>query len=417
MKTSLRFLSSLMAIALLLLASCKSDKSADAADLLATIPSDASLVAVVNLNSLLSKAGPEIMMMKDTSELKPLFDGDYGISLSVAALFRVGYYTYFTGVADDPGKLKSAVEKNYGLSFTSADGIDVAGYIAVADNRFWWNLEKQDIDPKEIKHFLTLDEKQSFATNDYAASLTRVEKEIEGWGSISGLINTSGADFRQKAAIQVALQTIFEDPQSITFSVACDKNKTLAEANILNSKNALAKYQFATSEIDQNVIKAIGGTTDAVMALSIPAKMIEQLKKDAGSRQPSMLGVYLTALDGLDGTTAVGFNADGSAFKGIVSTSGRNIGTLTSFLDTYGINVRIDGKQILIAKGDLKGDIPVDRLAGCFKDAVGGVAVSNNTAVTGTVPKTFETAALTMHTKGNSLLFRITVSYTKNSDK
>lgn len=410
MKNFFRILISLVAIAGLLFSSCKSDKSADAADLLATIPSDASLVAVANLNSLLTKAGPDLTAMADSTGVKELLEGDHGISLSVAALFRVGYYTYLTGIADDPAKLKAFVEKKLGAQFAATDGVDVAGYVAVANNRFWCNLEKQPVDPKEIKHFLTLDEKQSFTSNDYAASLTRVEKEIEGWASISGLLNTSGADFRQKASTQVALQTIFEDPQAVSFSVECGKGKTVAEANVLNSKGALAKYQFATDNVDINVIKSIGGNTDGLMALSIPAKLIEQLKKDAGSKQPSMLGVYLTALDGLDGTTAAAFNADGSAFKGVVSTSGRNMGALTTFLDTFGLSTKIEGKRILVSKGEVTGDVAVSTLADCFKDAVGGVATSNNIANPGSA-KSFETAALTLHSKGNSLIFRITLTY------
>ena len=417
----------LLSLIAVMLPSCSSQQSADAGDLIATVPADASMVAVANINAILEKAGckvdgsaitpPEkltqiISRSGDTHNGKlaaTFFNGKSGVDPSVAVLFRVGYYTYATGIASDPAALKKSLETDLGYSFTTEDGIQTGGNVAIADNRFWINIDQHSVDPKEIRHFLSLDKTQSFTSNDAAERLCKFDKDIVGWGSIAGLLNTSEIAFEQRALAQVALQTVYEDPASLTFSVSFEKGKTLIEANVLNSKGSLAKYLFPVKTIDTKTIESIGGTADAVAAISIPAKMIERLQKDASSKGPSVFGVYLNALSGLDGTTAVAFGQDAQAMKGIVSTTGRNMAALTSFLGDTGIDVRIEGKNLRLSKGDLSGKSNVSDLAAYFKNAVAGVATAIPQGTASGMAGFASAGSLTFHPQGNSVTLRATL--------
>lgn len=425
MKPKSFLLLSLLAIVASILPSCSSGQSADAADLIATVPSDASLVAVANVKAILEKAGCKVEGetvtpsdrisgliaaqgdAKNRRLTEAILNGRSGIDPSVAVIFRVGYYTYFSGIAADPAALRKTAETDLGLSFSATDGVETGGNIAISGNRFWINLGQRSIDPKEVRHFMSLDKSGSFASNPCAGSLSKFSKDIEGWGSIAGLLNTSSIPFEQRAVIQVALQTLYEDPTAVTFNVDFGKGKTEITAETLNSKNSLARYQLPVSTIDTKTIEAIGGTADAVAAISIPAKMIEQLKKDASAKGPSVFAVYLDALSSIDGTTAVAFGQDAGDLRGIISTSGQNTAALTSFLGDAGLDVRIDGKSLRISKGDLKGQSDVAGFAAYFKNAVAGVATAVPKGKPAGLAGLAASGALTLHSKGNSIGLRV----------
>ncbi len=404
--------------------SCSSGQSADASDLIATVPSDASLVAVANVKAILEKAGCKVdgekispsekisallSAGKDESSRRladAFLNGRSGIEPSVAVIFRVGYYTYFSGIAADPSALKKVAESDLGYTFATTEGVETGGNIAIAGNRFWITLGQKSIDPKEVRQFTSLDKASSFASDAAAENLCKFKKDIEGRGSIAGLLNTSSIPFEQRAVIQVALQTLYEAPASFWLSVSFDKGKTEITADIFNSKNSLARYLLPVGTVDTGVISSIGGTADAVAALSLPSKLIEQLKKEASAKGPSVFGVYLNALSAIDGTAAVAFGQDGSALRGVVSVSGQNTAALSSFLSEAGLDVRIDGKTLRISKGELAGKTPVADLAGYFKNSVGGVATSVPQGTPVGMAGLASAGSLTLHPEGNSVSFR-----------
>lgn len=424
MKT-LRFLLPLLAAMTLLLPSCSKGESADASDLLATVPSDASTVVVANVKTLLEKSGCKVDGSKITPSQAVLdnlgkdknagyarifFNGESGVDPTVAILFRVGYYTYISGVADDPAKFKASVEKEYGSKFNSEEGIDIAGNIAVADNRFWVNVDRTQIDAREIKHFTTIDKTQSFLSNPYADHLCKIESDAEGWGNIAGLLNTANIDFQQRATLQVALQTLFEDPSSVTFTIDFLEGKAEFNANVINSKGSMAKYLLPTEKVDMNAIDAIGGTADAVVALAIPHKLIEMMQKDASSKGPSVMGVYLQALSALDGTTAIAFGADANSLRGVVTTDGSNTQQLTSFLNGLGVQTTVDGKMLRLSRGNLAGQSQVADIAVPLKGSVGGIATSIPANLKPAMASKATAGSLTLHASGNSLTIRVTLT-------
>lgn len=405
MKTKL--LLPLLAVIAIIMNSCSSGESADAGDLIATVPNDASLVAVANLKAIVEKADAKNLGTNPQELADILCNPENGVEPSVAVVFNVGYYTYVSGIAADPAKFKAAIEKKKGVKFTTEDGIDVGGNFAVSANQYWMCIGNTSIDPCEVKHFTSLDKTQSFTSNKQSDALCKFDKDIVGWGNIAGLLNTANADFQQRAIVQAVLQTAFEDASDLSFSVDFQKGKAVIEANILNTKGSLAKFLFPTETIDVKTVESAGTTTDALAAIAIPNKLITELIKQTSSKGVSMFDIILKSFSGVDGTTAVAFNENGSALSGVISTNGQNMAAITQLLAQRNVKTVLDGNKIRISEGTLSGNSQVSELAAEFKGAMLGVATASardfikgsNQAVAG--------GAFTLRPSGNSLQARV----------
>lgn len=395
MKTRLSWLAAFFLPFALLLPSCSSDKAADAEELIATVPNDASLVAVVNVGTVLEKAGctvdgQNITAGKEASAAvakikdphvrdlaNAILSGKSGIDPSVIAVFRQGYYTYLTGVAADPAKFKECFAGQTGSGFKADGDVETAANVALSGNRFWVNVGQHAVDPNDIRHFKSLDKTQSFLENKQSEQLCKVDRDIKGWANITGILNSADIPFQQRATVQVALQTLFEDPSAVLFSASAEKGAFAAEASVLNSKGNTARYLLPTEKLDIKTIESIGGTTDALMAVSVPHKLIEKLTKEAESKSVSMLGIYLKMLGGIDGTAAFAYCENGD-YRAVISTNGTDMSAVSDFLSQGGATVTIDGKKLRVSKGSMAGaKLPVAELAPAFKGAVAGVAVGN----------------------------------------
>ncbi len=392
-----RFLSLITALLIILGAStsCQRSESADASDLLATVPSDASIVAVANVQAMLEKAGCKVSddQITPSDEITSLiasfkspqakaiaeafFNGKSDIDPSVALIFAEGYYKYVTGIAADPDKFKQTVTSITKQQFAVKDDIDICANVALKGNQFWVNLDANSIDPREAKHFATLSKEQSFLSNAAAERLSTFDSDIVGWANIAGALNASSVDFQQRAMLQVALQTTFNDAADATFQLTFNKGEMTGSMGILNSKGKPAKFLLASQALDMKTMESIGGNADILLAIGIPHKLIEQLQKDTQSKSASLLGVYLQALGAIDGTVAIASDTDGNAIRGTVTTNGQSTGQLTSFLDGLGLSVKLDGNMLQISKGQLTGNTPVTELAADLKGAVAGLAAAN----------------------------------------
>ena len=200
---------------LLMMAACSKDKSADVADLLKTVPSDASLVMVMDLESILEemdcsvsggviKPGKDVIRafepLTDKSQLKNLEKfNDAGIDWTVAAIFVEGYNSYLTGFLNDSGKFKDFVEERFGEKWATGE-INTCGNVAMEGERFWVCLNSRNtIVANDIRHFNTLSEKQSILSNKNVTKLQDLKTEMAGWGDISGVLNFAGLDFSSRA--------------------------------------------------------------------------------------------------------------------------------------------------------------------------------------------------------------------------
>lgn len=396
MRKFTKSLFALAALVALLLPSCSGNESADAGELLSTIPSDASVVSVVNVKGILEKSGckvsdgkvelsPEMKALAEKrsnadqlKEMTSLCDGASGVDPSVMALFVEGYDYYVTGFLADPAKFKAYIEKEKGAAFATENGIDICGNVAVSNSQFWVNSQKGSVDADEIKRFTSLDSSQSFLDNGFASNMKEFSSDIVGWGNIMGFLNTANLGFQQRATAQVAIQTIFDDPSAVTFSVDFKKGMAEISAGVLNSKGKAAKFQLPTDKIDVSAVESIGGKAEVLAAVAIPAKLISQLTKEANSKSPSMLGEYLKVLQPLDGTTALAIGSgNGRGIRGLVTTNGKDLSTLSSMLGELGFNVNKEGNVLRLSEGEVQGKLEVAQVGKDLKGAMGGAVISS----------------------------------------
>lgn len=374
--------------------SCSKSDSADVESLLSTIPSDVSAITVIDLRSVLEKAGckidgekivpgKEILSAVATtgdkrlhSAAELLFGGESGIDPSVAALFIDGFNTYLCGFVADTEKFKAAAEKEFLEKFTSSDNIEKCGNIAMQGNRFWMCVSSRNtIETNSVRHFTTLSENQSILSSRFAEKLRKLDHDVELWADIKALLNATGADFNSKAMASVAVESMFADASQIEGELDFLKGKMEISLGVVTAKGDKAKFLFPTAKIDPEVIKSIGADGDAVIAAAISPKMIEKLKEETSGKGMSMLGIYAMALSCVDGTCAVAVGGEGN-LKGIISTDGSSTSSLSEMLSMISVRTENKGKQLLISKGTPSGTINPADIASEMKGAMLGVALS-----------------------------------------
>lgn len=418
MKTSAKALLLLCSVMVLMFASCRKDE-ADASDLLKTVPSDASAVVVVNVEKLLSDAGCKTdgsriiagddvkaalqrASASDRREIEAIFSGQSGIEPTVAVIFLEGGYTYLAGTLASPDDFKAYFEKENQGKFAAEDGVDVLKNVAVQGNRFWVNLAGGSIDSRNVKSFLDLSEKQSALGQPYAKELMEIEDDMRGWGNISSLLNASGLPFQQRAVAKTSMETIFEDPSDLLFSLDFDKGEIEAKVTLLNGKGKPAKVAFPTDKLDLSTIESLDCDAEILVAAAIPRKAIRQIGKSVDSQGASVLGIYLKMLDSIDGTMAVATDSRRSAMEGVVSVTG-NSTDLADFLSkTLNLSVRHEGNTLRFNSGKTAGT-PVKTLATPLKGAMCGGSMAGYE----NAPRGMKSLSFGLYPEDGSLQLRI----------
>lgn len=395
--------------ALVMMAGCSSDRTGDVRGLLQTIPSDASAVTVIDLKSVLEKAGCEV----DGSEVKPgkeivkaldasgnakakdfftrLQDG--GVDPSVAALFIEGYNTYFAGFVADTDKFKAFVEKQTGGSFQAEGDVDVCGNTAIAGDRFWvCTGSNNTINANDVKHFVALSEKQSILSNEIAAGLEDLENDVKGWGDIKGCLNSLGFDFTERATVTMAIEAMFADAVEFAWELDLEKGKLEADMTVLNSKGGVARFNFPTAKIDAAAISGIGGTGEGFMALAVSPDMVKKLKEETGGKGFSMIGMLVGIVSCVDGTCGAAFSYAGGErgedgedgecnVRGVISTTGHGTSDLSDALAGFGYTASKEGKILRFGKGEVTGGLSAADAAEALKGSLAGMVFSGNTKI------------------------------------
>lgn len=422
MKTKHLSLFTLLAVIGLVFQSCSSDKDADVRAMLATVPSDVSMVAVVHTQTILEKAGCKVdgdkitpgqdlnqAMQKITDQnqkriCSALFNGESGINPSAMVFFQEGFNTYFTGIVADSNKFKKFITSVGNPEFTSSNGFDVSRETAIKGNRFWLCLNNSSIDINDVRHFDTLSESQSFLQNSYAETMISSKNDAEVWGNISGLLNTAEMKFEERTMIQMGLQALFEDPANLTASINFVKGAVEAQATVLNSKGNVAKFLLPTDQLDVATIASIGGTADLLVAFSLPSKLINKLKEETKSKLPSAISLYLDNLSSVDGTVAVASSQPAGGVKGTVTTTGQNLAGLTSMLSGFGLTTSVSGNLVNFSHGTVSGKESVGQTAELFKGTIGGFVMS--TPVSPKYPDFNSTVSVVLASEKGGLCFK-----------
>ena len=407
----------LCVVAMSLLTSCRKGESADAEDLLSTVPSGASMVAVVNIPRILDNAGCEVdgskilagpeakayieknLKGKDLARFAKVLDGESGIEPSVAVVFMQGGYTYMAGMLADADKFKKFCKENMAAGdFTTKGDVEVLQNIAVIGTRFWVS-GSNSIDPQTVASFTKLSDKTSFLSNSYAERLMKVEEAVEGWANISGLMNLADIDFQQKAVTQMAIQTIYKDAQDLAFSVDFEKNEAEMKMMVLNSKEKPAEVLFPVEKIDTRQVSSLGGDCNLISAFAISQKGIKKITEAVSGNGVSMLSLYLKPFACVDGTIAAAIGDTNTEIKGFISTTGEDTQVLSDLMSSeMGIKVTRNGKTLDFSKGGaVKGALTVTEAAELMKGSMFAIVASEKSS-TG-----FSKAALLLKPEDGSL--------------
>ena len=384
-----KLLMSMMAV-VLMLAACSKNNGADVSELLKTIPADASLVMVMDLEGILKDADcsvdngqirpgkkfAEALKQANDPELRSKLEtlNDSGIEWSSAAIFVEGYNTYLTGFLSDSGKFRQVVEERFGEKFESGE-VNTCGNVAVDGERFWVCLNSHNtIVANDIRHFKSLSEKQSILSNENVAKLSTITTDIAGWGDIKGTLNLAGLNFATRAAVTMGLETVFVDAVEVEWTASFDKDEMVAEIAVLNTKGGIAKFNFPVETIDENVVKNLNMEAEGFGALAISEKMIETVREQTSQEGFSLLGALVNMMGSVQGTTAMAFDDDNTA--GVISTTGHGTADLSDALSQWGFAVSKEGKDLKFSRGAVSGAMTSAEAAEMLKGAVCGVAVS-----------------------------------------
>ncbi len=392
MKKSFRLLwapSALMLMLVLLISSCVKDSSADLASLLRTVPADAGFVATFNLERLAKTAGCSrdgdkielsaplkqlISSVKDPAvrqRLDAFLSGKSGVEVTDVVVFAQGYHVYISGLLNDPNAFKSFLSSdNNPYNFVEKNGVEVANEVAISGNQFWM-VTVGDIDPLDVKAFLALDEKKSFASLDYAEKMLKSDHDLQGLISTGASIFTPG-DPLERAKIQMALSTIFSDASYVEFSLKFKNETVELEAQMLNSKFAPAKCNLPTQSIDTKAVRSLSASGDVAFAIGLSDKFTRKII-DMLAGTGAFGKLYESILSPIDGTiVAVGnVGSDGQkAFSALIQTTGDNLGALTGMLEQQGVVWRRQGNDLLLTSlapsGSLSGASFAERCKGAF---------------------------------------------------
>lgn len=418
----------------ILMTGCRGNGSADTEELLKNVPSTASFVTVVNLQSLVEKSGCKIkdgeieVSAEMTAAISKISNSDFrrlcnlffknesGIEPSVSIVFADGYNLYNMGLVTNTDRFRSTVEKETGSKFSEQDGISVCGPFALKDNRYWALLKGgSEIQVSEIRRYLSLSENQSFLSSDFSASLRQIRQDVEGWMDLNGVMNVYDVSFQNRAMIKLGMESCFKDAGFASFTFDFKKGEAEMNASILNADGKPAKFLFAMDKVDLATIELLGGNADAVAAMSIPAKLIKQIQ-DQVSDKPSIIGIYLSALSSIDGTVALALDHKNEAFSAVLTTTGDNTSALMDMLGSMG-TVTKEGNRIFVNKGTVSGKTPVKELAEYLKGTGAGVVADAAMAGAGSmIPETaMQTSIMSLQPDGDGIGLRITTR--SNNDK
>lgn len=382
------------------LTSCRKEKSADTADLLATVPSSAGVVVGFNLASLLEKVGCKVedssitsgkdieqilanQTLADSSTkevIEMLLSGESGIDPIGALIFTDAYSTYMTAALADTDKFSDFVEKQSGIKFEDAgNNVKIAGNIAVKGPQTWIALNSSNsIDAKAIQNYSTLEQTQSFASLPIASDIATMTHDIVGYGQLKNVMKFFS--FGSFSSVNLMVGFLFENPSALSFHIDFLKGEAKTKAMILNDKNKPAKYLMPGDKINIDVVKELSQSANMIFAMSITKDFVKKVTKMAdgfgGIAQPIKEGI-----NSLDGTAAVAFS-DLKDFtennKLILTTNGNPSMSLMQLLSPFG-NLRKEDNQLILSNGVVTGSVDVQKMADKLKGAaIGTIAYPDN---------------------------------------
>lgn len=415
--------------------SCKKG-TIDVTDLLATVPSSAGGVVVINLEDMLEDAGCKIKDHKitpsqevsaliqkasagDQKQLLMMLDGEAGVEPKGAVVFYDANRIFVTLALYDVNKFCNFVESNNGTPFQDTpSGVKLNGNVAVKGSQAWINIQNnRSIDPDAIAAYASLSSSQSFLVTPYGEKLLTEEDDIRGWAVINTFVNEM-LGRSQRSMFTLGLGFLFEDAESVLFKLDFDKGEMESEITVLNDKGKPAKYLLPTDKVDVNTLKSLGENCEAMMAFTVNSKLIKKFDQILSAFGGSFFGNLNDLFKNVDGT--IGFvsgPANTSNITGVITTKGDVSKELKDFISDQIAPVSLDGKYIRFSKGNVTGDLSVAECADELKGACLGIVTDasglNSVSYNEYSVPSFRSLVLKFEPEGNGLEIHLNI---KTSD-
>ena len=384
---------------MLVLASCSKD---DKTKILQTIPSDASVVTLVNLEKLnedlgnsqksdgkvelgkqfataLDNMGPQGTQLK-----KMLEDNEMGLRYSVAASFNDDGNMIMTFYVDDQDLFIKGMEKEDGSKYEKAkSGIwfNQAHNTAILNNQVWFTSGSEQLNTLKIAKYAKLKKDKSFLSVDYSSKMIDSDADVCFFGNLNAIFDDLGSE---AMTYKMASSLLFDNAAYLAGFISFEKGKAVGSLQVLDKNYNPSPLAVASQEIDMQKLNSFPGKGNFFFALNINPQMVSQLLSQYGSILAVSLHVDTDKLDALkkiDGTIVASFDIS------TVTTGRPNFGVMISFADPLAAQtassiageivgssaqVQVINNMLYISAGVPEGS-PISAVASKFKGTYGGI--------------------------------------------
>lgn len=388
MKTTSRLLWLVCGVVMLLAASCSKDNDTVARELLATVPSNASVVALIDGEQMADKGGGDEQMPILLNHLASMFkDGDSAKAKAIlsvlvkhweptaAVVFMDGRNIYLTTPVSDPSALADEVSKQSGAPLSTDGDMKYNGNIAIIGNQVWVSLGDGSTQPTAIMNYSKYADNQSFAGVEYCDKMVDSDKDINALVNVSALMSmATGAN---SFGSQLVLSTLFDNASYLGFEANFGNGEADFEAKVLTSKFKEAKFLLPVSKIDTKTVASASPSAGVVMAVNIDSRLVSKIKDIATGLGGQIPSEWLAMIDPVDGTIAIATEADSDNMSGVITTNGGSTVALAHLLAEYKFTVSTQPDRLLFNQGSgVKGSIDMTKASGYFNGAWAGVVAT-----------------------------------------
>ena len=415
MKTTSRLLWLVCGMMMLLAASCSKDNDTVARELLATVPSNASVVALIDGEQMAEKGGGDEQMPSLLNYLASTFKNGDSAKVknmlttlvkhwdpTAAVVFMDGQNVYLTTPVSDPSALAEAVAKQSGAQLSADGDMKYNGSIAIIGNQVWVSLGNGSIQPTAIKNYSKYADNQSFAGVEYCDHMVDSDKDINALVNVSALMSmATGAN---SFGSQLVLSTLFDNASYLGFEADFGKGEADFEAKVLTSKFKEAKFLLPVSKIDTKTVASAAPSAGVLMAVNIDSKLVSKIKDIATGLGGQIPSDWLAMIDPIDGTIAIATEADSDNLSGVITTNGGSTVALSQLLSEYKFTVTTQPDRLLFTQGTgVKGSIDMAKASGYFNGAWAGVVA---TPVAGNGAPSLKESYIMLTPNGSSLALK-----------
>lgn len=401
---------------IMMLGACSDDKSAQTADLLSSVPSDAEFAGVLDLESTMSHLNIKERggRLELPAELRKTVGHDLadmqGVCPSVVVMFSRGSKFYVTGYLDDSKDFKAHMEQRTKGKFASDGNVDLmqcadGSWVGVCGDQFWV-VSKGTPDSDELRRYASQKKSASVLSKSVYEQLLAEGSDFRALGDITALTGLLPIGYEQKMTAGLVLNALFSNASLISLHCDFTTEEIALTAQMLTEKGQPAPFTLPLSKIAPSLVQQTALTANMIMAAGIPADVIDRLAKSFGNVIPA------EALKGIDGTVAISEGTTEHSSSGVMQTSGQNLSNLTALVNEIGkMTTNIDGGVLSFKSSEaVNGKLDVTAASKEMKDAY--VAVFANMEALEKGSK-FSTMKFLVEPSGSSVKLRLMLSAQK----